>query len=60
MPIACCSLQARNTFAADSSWPLDIALLRRMQSDASVQLQPPRLFDLLGTLFLAFTYRGVP
>ena len=46
--------------SAAPSWALDIAVLRRMESDASVRLAPPRLFDLLGTPFLAFTYRGVP
>jgi hypothetical protein len=42
------------------SWALDVALLRRMQSDASVRVTPPQLFDLLGVPLLAFTYRGVP
>lgn len=42
------------------SWALDIALLRRMQSDETVRLTPPTLFELIGAPFLAFTYRGVP
>ena len=46
--------------SAAPSWALDLALLRRMQSDDSVRLQPPKLFDLLGAPFLAFTFRGVP
>jgi hypothetical protein len=46
--------------SAAPSWALDLALLRRMQSDETVRLQPPKLFDLIGGPFIAFTYRGVP
>jgi hypothetical protein len=46
--------------SAAPSWSLDLALIRRMQSDHTVRLQPPSLFDLLGVPFIAFTFRGVP
>ena len=44
--------------AAHTSWALDIALLRRMQSDRAIRSGAVKVFDLLGTPFVAFTYRG--
>jgi len=46
--------------AASARATVDVAFLRRMQSDTSVRLQPPALFDLLGVPLLAFTYRWLP
>ena len=44
--------------AARTNWALDIALLRRMQNDREIRSGALKLFDVLGTPFVAFTYRG--
>lgn len=44
--------------AAHSNWALDIALMRRMQSDREIRTGTTKVFDLLGVPFVAFTYRG--
>jgi hypothetical protein len=47
-------------FTGRRSWALDLTMLRLMQSDSAIRSDAPRIFDLLGVPFIAFTYRFVP
>jgi len=38
-------------------WALDVTLLRPLRADSTLRSRAPRVFDLLGVPFLAFTYR---